>query len=169
MKEKWNKLSYKSKKRVLTLILLFLILVLVPGTLAFYKGFVNVYVTTVAGEMISDIEVDQNENYVENNVPYFYVTVKNYRENENTTILTATAFDYKLIVENKEGSNGLFRYEDNKGNKTVDSVEVLEIPSQHLKSTKDSNKYKVYVTSPDTKKSTVDYTVRLEAEQAKSS
>lgn len=165
MKDKWNKLSNKSKKRVLLLTLFFLILIIVPSTYAFYKGFVDVSVTTVAGEMISDIEIDANENYVENNIPYFYVIVKNYRVNGNVTLLSATAFDYKIIIDNKEGSNGLFTYADNKGNKIDVPTASLVIPNGHLNEDKSSYKYKVYVRTEGTKRATVDYKVRLEADQ----
>ncbi len=166
MKDRWNKLSNKGKKRVLLIALFLLILVIVPGTYAFYKGIVNVSVTTVAGEMISDIEIDTNENYVENNIPYFYVIVKNFRVNGNVTLLSATAFDYELHIDNKEGSNGLFTYADNKGNKIEEPTSSLIIPNGHLNSEKDSNKYKIYVRTDGTKKTTVNYTVRLESNQS---
>ena len=98
MLNKWKKLSRKAKKRVLLLILFALVFVVLPGTFALYKSLLNVQVTTVAGEMISDIEIDSNENYIENNVPYFFVTVKNYRKGNMHTFFYDINGHPKIVI-----------------------------------------------------------------------
>ena len=168
MLNKWKKLSRKAKKRVLLLILFALVFVVLPGTFALYKSLLNVQVTTVAGEMISDIEIDSNENYIENNVPYFFVTVKNYRTIGNNTILSNTGFDYTLYVDNKDGSNGKFYYLSDDGTYNNTPVSSLVIENGHLESDVDSTRYKVFVTRDGNLRTTVDYKVRLEANQSNS-
>ena len=166
MKEKWKKLSRKEKKKILLIIELALVLVLIPGSYALYKGLMNVNVTTVAGEMISDIEIDQKDTYIENNTPYFYVTVKNYRVNGNNTLLTATAFDYTLVIRNKDGSNGKFSYVDETGNSSSEYVSNLRIENCHLDQAQDPDRFKIYVTRDGNLKTKVDYIVQIEADQA---
>lgn len=169
MKEKWKKMSRKQKKTVLVIIQLFLLFVLIPGTYALYKGLVNVNVTTVAGEMISDIEIDQRDSYIENNVPYFYVTVKNYRQNGVNTLLTATAFDYTLIISNKDGSNGKFSYVDENGISNNSYESTLRIENCHLDSSMDSDRFKIYVSRDGNLRTQVDYKVQIEADQSTNS
>lgn len=169
MREKWKKLSRKQKKRILLLIELVLVFILLPGSYALYKGLVNVNVTTVAGEMISDIEIDQRDSYIENNVPYFYVTVKNYRQNGTNTLLTATAFDYTLVISNKDGSNGKFSYVDESGNSNNEYVSTLRIENCHLDQSMDSERFKIYVSRDGNLRTQVDYKVQIEADQASSS
>ena len=166
MKEKWNKLSRKEKKKILLIIELVLVLVLIPGSYALYKGLMNVNVTTVAGEMISDIEIDQKDSYIENNTPYFYVMVKNYRVNGSNTLLTATAFDYTLVISNKDGSNGKFSYVDEEGNSSSEYVSTLRIENCHLDQAQDSDRFKIYVTRDGNLKTKVDYKVQIEADQS---
>ncbi|MBQ8132348.1 MAG: hypothetical protein IJ193_07650 [Bacilli bacterium] len=166
MKEKWKSLGRRKQKKILLIIELVLVFILIPGTYALYKGLMNVNVTTVAGEMISDIEIDQKDSYIENNVPYFYVTVKNYRINGNNTLLTATAFDYTLVISNKDGSNGKFSYVDENGNSSSEYASTLRIENCHLDQTMDSDRFKIYVTRDGNLRTQVDYKVQIEADQA---
>ncbi len=166
MKEKWKKMDKKKKKKILLVIEFVLIFLIIPGTFALYKGLVNVNVTTVAGEMISDIEIIQRDSYIENNVPYFYVVVKNYRINGNQTLLTATAFDYDLVISNKTGSNGKFSYVDENGVSSNGYSSTLRIENCHLDSNMDSNRFKIYVSRDGNLETQVDYKVQIDAVQA---
>lgn len=166
MKERWKKLGRKKQKKILLLIELVLVFILIPGSYALYKGLMNVQVTTVAGEMISDIEIDQKDSYIENNTPYFYVTVKNYRVNGNNTLLTATAFDYTLVISNKDGSNGKFSYVTENGVSNNEYVSTLRIENCHLDQTQDTDRFKIYVSRDGNLETQVDYKVQIEASQA---
>ena len=166
MKEKWKKLDKKKKKKILLVVEFVLIFLIIPGTWALYKGLINVNVTTIAGEMISDIEIDQKSSYIENNVPYFYVIVKNYRINGNNTLLTATAFDYDLVISNKDGSNGKFSYVDKNGVSSNGYSSTLRIENCHLDASMDSDRFKIYVSRDGNLATQVDYKVQLDAVQA---
>lgn len=166
MKEKWKKMDKKKKKKILLIVEFVLIFLIIPGTYALYKGLVNVNVTTIAGEMISDIEIDQKDSYIENNVPYFYVIVRNYRINGNQTLLTATAFNYTLVISNKDGSNGKFSYVDNNGVSSNGYSSTLRIENCYLDANMDSDRFKIYVSRDGNLETQVDYKVQIDAVQA---
>lgn len=155
------------KRKQMFLIYMFLIIfvLILPVSYAIYKGQMNVNITSTTGGLICDVVLDTNENYIENNESFFFVTVNNYKVENGKTILTSTDVNYDLVIENKESSAGLFRYVDDLGNTNSTGESSITISDQYLGKTKSSRKYKVYVTTNTNLKTNVDFKVRLDAKQ----
>lgn len=98
------------KLRVFILISILLIL-WTTIVFAIYKNEITVTYTTTTGELICDVEIDKQDSYKVNGIPYFLVKVRNY--NEET--LTAVDFEYSLTIKNKTESNGLFVWKTEDG------------------------------------------------------
>lgn len=96
----------KSKKIILITILILTFIATV--SYAVYKTEIKVTYSSNTGEMICDIEIDTNESYKINGIPYFLVKVKNYKEENGNKTITATGMEYNLTIKNKDQSNGLF-------------------------------------------------------------
>ena len=72
---------------------------------ASYVNNISVKYSTISGEMICNIDVDKNDSYVVNGIPYVIVTVKNYDMDNN---ITSVDIDYNLTIKNKDGYNGKY-------------------------------------------------------------
>ncbi len=159
-------MSKFTKNRRKILVILFLSIgIFVPSVYALYNGSFSIGVKTTTGDFVCDVVVDSNESYVENNEAYFLIDVNNFKVDGDTVILTSTDIDYALTIENKSGSNGLFRYVDEDGNTNGTPTSSVTISSQYLGKDKKTNKYKVYVTTESNLRSNVDYVVKLDAKQ----
>lgn len=78
-----------------------------------YGSEFEVSINTPSGEMIIDATIDANEEYLENGLRYFLITLTNKKDDK----VTSTNIDYKLTITNQEGySNGRFHYIDSNGN-----------------------------------------------------
>lgn len=156
-----------SQKKMLGIVILLigLAIIIIPASYALYQGKMNINITTTTGGIMCDIIVDTNDDYIENNEPYFFITVNNFRENSGKILLTATDISYNLVIENQNGSNGLFRYVDEDGNTNNNPEERVVISNQYIGKTKTSKRYKVYVSSQTNLKYKVNFNVKLEANQ----
>ena len=94
-------------KKKYIIIFLFTILLSIFATVA-YAAYVNsifVQYSAVSGKMICNINVEKNESYIINGIPYIIVTVKNYDENDN---ITSVDVEFSLTIKNKDGEHGTF-------------------------------------------------------------
>ena len=91
------------KKYVITFFMIIILLIFTNIVYASYINNISVKYSTISGEMICNIDVDQKDSYVVNGIPYVIVTVKNYDKNNN---ITSVDIDYSLTIKNKDGYNG---------------------------------------------------------------
>ncbi len=133
-----------------------------PITYSRYKTEVNVDAKSTTGNMVCNLEVDNN-NYYEDNIPYFIITVKNYDSNGN---ITATDVSYDLSITNKTDSNGLYRYvvlDDQSTNNTYESSVLIN--GLTFSKEKQEKKIKVYVQVASGENENVDFNVDVAAVQ----
>ena len=93
------------KKLVIAFLMIIIILIFANIVYASYVNNISVKYSTISGEMICNIDVDKNDSYVVNGIPYVIVTVKNYDIDNN---ITSVDVDYNLTIKNKDGYNGTY-------------------------------------------------------------
>ena len=93
------------KKYVIAFVMIIIVLIFANIVYASYVNNISVKYSTISGEMICNIDVDKNDSYVVNGIPYVIVTVKNYDIDNN---ITSVDIDYNLTIKNKEGYNGTY-------------------------------------------------------------
>lgn len=96
---------YTSKKHIILFFMIVIILIFANIVYASYVNNISVKYSTISGEMICNIDVDKNDSYVVNGIPYVIVTVKNYDMDNN---ITSVDIDYNLTIKNKDGYNGTY-------------------------------------------------------------
>ena len=82
-----------------------IILIFANIVYAAYINNISVKYSAISGEMICNIDIDKNDSYVVNGIPYVIITVKNYDTDNN---ITAVDVDYSLTIKNKDGYNGTY-------------------------------------------------------------
>ena len=93
------------KKKYIIIFFLLIIMLLANITYATYINTITAKYSTISGEMICNIDVDKNDSYIVNGIPYVIVTVKNYDMDNN---ITSVDIDYNLTIKNKDGYNGTY-------------------------------------------------------------
>ena len=93
------------KKYVIAFVMIIIVLIFANIVYASYVNNISVKYSTISGEMICNIDVDKNDSYVVNGIPYVIVTVKNYDIDNN---ITSVDIDYNLTIKNKDGYNGTY-------------------------------------------------------------
>ena len=93
------------KKHVITFFMIVIILIFANIVYAAYVNNISVKYSAISGEMICNIDIDKNDSYVVNGIPYVIITVKNYDTDNN---ITAVDVDYSLTIKNKDGYNGTY-------------------------------------------------------------
>lgn len=154
------------KPKILILIFSILLFFLILKESYAYFGATNQSISQLmtTGEIIYDVIVDTNPNYIENNIAYFRVKVTNTKQEKTTTI----PFKYKLTLQNEENSNGIFYYIDSEGNTSSESGEYLNtITSQEytFDTNEETREFKVYVKVPSGLKENVDFKIGIESKQ----
>lgn len=96
---------YTSKKHIILFFMIAVTLIFANIVYASYVNNISVKYSTISGEMICNIDVDKNDSYVVNGIPYVIVTVKNYDMDNN---ITSVDIDYNLTIKNKDGYNGTY-------------------------------------------------------------
>ena len=143
---------------IITILLFFLILKESYAYFGVTKQSVSQSITT--GEIICDVIIDTNPNYIENNLAYFRVTVTNTKNGKTNP----APIKYQLTLQNDERSNGIFYYIDSEGNTSSETGEYLNtITSQeYIFSTKEESRvFKVYVKVPSGLKETVNFKINI--------
>ena len=158
------------RKYIITFFVVLFIAILSTIVYGAYVNSISVKYSTVSGEMICNFDVDKNDSYVINGIPYVIVTVKNYDENDN---ITAVAVDYNLTIKNKSGNEGTYIWQkiDNEGStKYIDGISNYE--EQETTNTyslgnekKEEEKFKIFIkTSLETYKN-LDFNIELNSIQ----
>lgn len=161
------KLLKNNKKTIylLSVFVLFIAIGIINVAYSKYGSGFEVNVNTTAGEMIIDAIVDDKEEYVENGVRYFLLTVKNSKDEK----VTSAAIDYKITVTNQEGSsNGRFYYVDQNGNSNEELTgyqKELIIDGYSLPNIQDQMVFKIYIKVDSGLTEDVTYNVTLDAVQ----
>lgn len=93
------------KKHVIIFFMIVIILIFANIVYAAYVNNISVKYSAISGEMICNIDIDKNDSYVVNGIPYVIITVKNYDTDNN---ITAVDVDYSLTIKNKDGYNGTY-------------------------------------------------------------
>lgn len=157
---------WRIKSVMIACFILFLIVFILKESYAYFTSSSQSVVQGMAtGEVICEVTVDSNPNYVENNIAYFRIKVTNTKDNA----VTGVPVKYQLTIQNEEGSNGLFYYIDSEGNTSsstgeyLSSITSLEYTFDTSEATRE---FKVYVKVPSGLKETVNAKVNLEAIQA---
>lgn len=160
------------EKKKYIIIFLFTILLSIFATVA-YAAYVNsifVQYSAVSGEMICNINVEKNESYIINGIPYIIVTVKNYDENDN---ITSVDVEFSLTIKNKDGEHGTFIWQ--KINED-DNSKYDEGTSTYLGQTttniysfgnekKEEKKFKVFIKSEQSSQEELNFDVELNSAQ----
>ena len=116
--------------------------------------------------MICDVVIDENEAYIKNGIPYFYVKVRNWRDNNGEDEITATDCEYNLSIKNKEKQNGIFIW---KKIDTEDSISTYSNSFTTKMYSMDKNKtedvFQVFVKNQDIIDKNVDIVIELNVTQ----
>ena len=153
-------------------VFLFTILLSIFATVA-YAAYVNsifVQYSAVSGKMICNINVEKNESYIINGIPYIIVTVKNYDENDN---ITSVDVEFSLTIKNKDGEHGTFIWQ--KINED-DNSKYDEGISTYLGQTttniysfgnekKEEKKFKIFIKSEQSSQEELNFDVELNSTQ----
>ena len=128
-----NKIREHKKISLLVMIILFIIIF--PMTFSKYKSNTSIKVKNTTGEIVYDLNIDQNNKYIENDNTYIFININNYKIKDNIKYINSVDYDYDLIIT---GRDLLFSL-DNK-----DYKEEL-IYNDSFNKDENTNKVKVYV------------------------
>lgn len=140
------------KKHVIVFLMIIIILIFANIVYASYVNNISVKYSTISGEMICNIDVDKNDSYVVNGIPYVIVTVKNYDIDNN---ITSVDVDYSLTIKNKDGYNGTYIWQkindvdDTKYDEGTNSYSEQVITNTYSlgNKNKEEKKFKIFIKS----------------------
>ncbi len=140
------------KKLVIVFLMIIIILIFANIVYASYVNNISVKYSTISGEMICNIDVDKNDSYVVNGIPYVIVTVKNYDINNN---ITSVDVDYSLTIKNKDGYNGTYIWQkindidDTKYDEGTNSYSEQVVTNTYSlgNKNKEEKKFKIFIKS----------------------
>ena len=140
------------------LVIIFLLLV-IPYTYSKFTGKELLTSNSNTGEIVYDVKLIENDNYLEDGISYFYIDIKNYKEENNITNVNYIPSKYIINVYNDK-SNGIFSttYNGTYTNKLTITDE--------LKTKQNEDKIKVFVKSSSNEEK-VNYKVSIDVEQSK--
>ena len=153
-----------------------IILILIIGFTFFnmvYASYVNkifVNYETVSGEMICNIDVDKNDSYKINGIPYVIVTVKNYDKDDN---ITAVELNYSLTIKNKDDSKGTYIWQKiSKQDEGKFEDGINEYGTQESTATyyfgnekKEEDKFKIFIKTSSQSYEDVNFNIELNSAQ----
>ncbi len=175
--------SFIHNKKILVLIFSILVLTFFINVVyAYYTNNIEVNYKSKSGEMICNVEVDKNDSYVINGIPYVIVKVKNYVEDENSQkTITAVDVEYSLTIRNKadspkieSGATGTYiwqKVDENDNQKFSDGISTyLENITTNTYSFDNKNAkediYKIFIKSSNTEEyEDIDFEVLLNSVQ----
>ena len=130
-----------------------------------YGSNFEVTVNSSSGKMIIEATIDDKEEYIENGIKYFDITVKNNKDEK----VTAMDIDYKITITNQEDStNGKFYFVDQNGNtnETLTTYQKeLIIDGYSFSTVEETMVFRVYIKVDSGLAEEVKYNVVLDAEQ----
>ena len=140
------------KKHVIIFFMIVIILIFANIVYAAYVNNISVKYSAISGEMICNIDIDKNDSYVVNGIPYVIITVKNYDTDNN---ITAVDVDYSLTIKNKDGYNGTYIWQkindvdDTKYDEGTNSYSEQVITNTYSlgNKNKEEKKFKIFIKS----------------------
>ena len=130
-----------------------------------YGSNFEVTVNSSSGKMIIEATIDDKEEYIENGIKYFDITVKNNKDEQ----VTAMDIDYKITITNQEdNTNGKFYFVDQNGNtnETLTTYQKeLIIDGYSFSTVEETMVFRVYIKVDSGLAEEVKYNVVLDAEQ----
>ena len=161
---------YTSKKHIILFFMIVVTLIFANIVYASYVNNISVKYSTISGEMICNIDVDKNDSYVVNGIPYVIVTVKNYDMDNN---ITSVDIDYNLTIKNKDGYNGTYIWQkindvDNtkydEGTNSYSEQVITKTYSLGNKN-KEEEKFKIFIKSSLESYENLDFNIELNSIQ----
>ena len=156
----------KRDKKILVCIIIIFITLGITVSFAMYKTNLNIEYKGNTGEMICNISIDNNEEYIKNGIPYFYVKVRNWRSNDIEDEITVADFEYSISVKNKENTKGIFIW------KKIDSEDFISTYNDAVTTNiysmgkeKKEDIFQVFVKNQDPINKNVNIVVELNATQ----
>lgn len=156
----------KMNKKILVCIIIIFITSGITVSVAMYRTNLNIEYKSNTGEMICDISIDKNEEYIKNGIPYFYVKVHNWRSNDIADEITVADFEYSISIKNKEKTNGIFIW------KKIDSEDFISTYNDSVTTNiysmgkdKKEDIFQVFVKNQDQINKNVNIIVELNATQ----
>ena len=158
------------KKLVIAFLMIIIILIFANIVYASYVNNISVKYSTISGEMICNIDVDKNDSYVVNGIPYVIVTVKNYDIDNN---ITSVDVDYSLTIKNKDGYNGTYIWQkindvdDTKYDEGTNSYSEQVITNTYSlgNKNKEEKKFKIFIKSSLESYENLDFNIELNSIQ----
>ena len=158
------------KKLVIVFLMIIIILIFANIVYASYVNNISVKYSTISGEMICNIDVDKNDSYVVNGIPYVIVTVKNYDIDNN---ITSVDVDYSLTIKNKDGYNGTYIWQkindvdDTKYDEGTNSYSEQVITNTYSlgNKNKEEKKFKIFIKSSLESYENLDFNIELNSIQ----
>ena len=158
------------KKLVIAFLMIIIILIFANIVYASYVNNISVKYSTISGEMICNIDVDKNDSYVVNGIPYVIVTVKNYDIDNN---ITSVDVDYSLTIKNKDGYNGTYIWQkindvdDTKYDEGTNSYSEQIITNTYSlgNKKKEEKKFKIFIKSSLESYENLDFNIELNSIQ----
>ena len=143
---------YTSKKHIILFFMIVVILIFANIVYAAYVNNISVKYSAISGEMICNIDIDKNDSYVVNGIPYVIITVRNYDTDNN---ITAVDVDYSLTIKNKDGYNGTYIWQkiNNVDNTKYDegtnsySEQIITNTYSLVNKNKEEEKFKIFIKS----------------------
>ncbi len=158
-----KKVLIKSKGILISLMIVTVVITVssIGITYSKYKAKTNVNVVSNTGKLVCDVSVDSKDEYIEDNERYFYINVKNNKDNNESD----TDIGYILTIENENDSKGLYRYIDSYGNSNDEYVKTLEIKEHILNNYNKEERFKIRVKSESAVKTEIKYKVKINCYQ----
>ena len=161
---------YTSKKHIILFFMIVVTLIFANIVYASYVNNISVKYSTISGEMICNIDVDKNDSYVVNGIPYVIVTVKNYDMDNN---ITSVDIDYNLTIKNKDGYNGTYIWQkiNDVDNTKYDegtnsySEQVITKTYSLGNNNKEEEKFKIFIKSSLESYEDLDFNIELNSIQ----
>ena len=158
------------KKLVIAFLMIIIILIFANIVYASYVNNISVKYSTISGEMICNIDIDKNDSYVVNGIPYVIVTVKNYDIDNN---ITSVDVDYNLTIKNKDGYNGTYIWQkindvdDTKYDEGTNSYSEQVITNTYSlgNKNKEEKKFKIFIKSSLESYENLDFNIELNSIQ----
>ncbi len=131
-------------KGILFVVVVVLFFFLLKGCASFF----------IKKEVKYQMDIDKTVSYTEDGLAYFFIHLKNYDDTG------ASSFDYKIMIQNEENSNGMFSYIDENGNTSVKDASIMITGTTGKK--KEEKTYTVYIYPNGDSSKAVHYKVEYE-------
>ena len=92
----------REHKRLSIIVMIVLLIIIFPLTFSKYKSNTSIKVKTTTGEIVYDINIDQNNKYIEDDNTYIYININNYKIIDNIIFINNVDYNYDLIITGKD-------------------------------------------------------------------